>query len=272
MEHLPDEVLTHYEQDVDEATRITEGFRRLELVRTREIVRRHLPSGPLRVLDVGGGAGVHAAWLAEDGHQVHLVDPVARHVDQARRLTASGDSVTAELGDARELPDADESFDAVLVLGPLYHLVGADDRLRALREARRVVRRGGLLFVGAISRFASLFDGLSREFLFDPEFRAVVVDDLRDGRHRNPGTRPEWFTTAYFHRPDELQQEAENARLDVVELLGLEGLAGWLPHLADRWSNEDDRDTILFAARAVESEPALSGLSAHLLLVARRPA
>jgi ubiquinone/menaquinone biosynthesis C-methylase UbiE len=271
MGDVPAEVRRHYEHEIDEAIRITEGIGQLELYRTRELVRRHLPSGSLRVLDVGGAAGVHAQWLAGDGHHVHLVDPMRRHVDQARRLAPTNGSIAAELGDARELPARDESFDAVLVLGPLYHLTEKEDRIGALSEARRVARPGAPIFVAGISRFASLFDGLSREFLFDPAFRAIVDHDLRDGQHRNSEARANWFTTAYFHHPDELEGEARAAGLEVVELLGVEGLAGWLPHLGDRWSDETDRETILVAARATEAEPALRGLSAHLLLVARRP-
>jgi hypothetical protein len=140
-----------------------------------------------------------------------------------------------------------------------------------LTESARVVRPGGLVFAAAISRFASLFDGLAREFLFDPEFRSIVEGDLRDGQHRNPTRRPHWFTDAYFHRPEEIRSEVLDSGLEPVELVGLEGLAGWMSTLAGRWENERDRDTILYAARSTEGEPSLAGLSAHLLIVCRRP-
>jgi SAM-dependent methyltransferase len=177
--------------------------------------------------------------------------------------------VTAEVGDARDLRVSAATFDVVLLLGPLYHLADRSDRLQTLQEARRVVRPGGLVSVAAISRFASLFDGLARGFLFDPEFRHVVSRDLAEGQHRNPHNRPNWFTTAYFHHPQELRDEIEEAALTVVELVGLEGLAGWLGHLGGRWESNEDSETILFSARVVESEPSLLGLSAHLLAVAR---
>jgi len=162
------------------------------------------------------------------------------------------------------------TYDVVLLFGPLYHLTERHDRLSALREAVRAVRPGGVVAVAAVSRFASLFDGLARQYLFDPEFRSIAAQDLREGQHRNPGDRPGWWTTAYFHRPDELRDEVNEAGLDVRELVGLEGLALWLPQLADRWGNLDDRETILWSSRAIEPEPSLAGLSAHLLLVAER--
>lgn len=272
MPDLPRDIRDHYESESDEGERLTSGPGRLELARTQEIVRRHLPAGTLRVLDVGGATGVHATWLADDGHEVHLVDPMPRHVEQVGQLASTGRAITAEVGDARQLPVDDASVDVVLVFGPLYHLTERDDRVRALAEARRAVRPGGLVFVAAISRFASLLDGLSREFLFDPAFRRIAERDLHDGQHRNPDGNPHWFTTAYFHHPDELPQEAGDAGLEVVEVLGVEGVAGWLGPLFDRWDDPADREAILFAARATESEPTLIGASAHLLMVTRHPA
>lgn len=82
-------IVDHYESYREEA-RLVGGLAELELVRTQEILRRHLPSPPARVLDVGGGTGVHARWLLEDGYRVHLVDVTPRHVDVAR--TSSGPS------------------------------------------------------------------------------------------------------------------------------------------------------------------------------------
>jgi ubiquinone/menaquinone biosynthesis C-methylase UbiE len=105
------------------------------------VLRRVLPAPPARVVDVGGGSGVHAEWLAADGHVVELVDPVPLHVEQASRVPG----VTARHGDARDLPMPGASADAVLLLGPLYHLVEREDRVRALREAARVVRPGGVV-------------------------------------------------------------------------------------------------------------------------------
>lgn len=263
-----DAVVRHYES-VPEDVRIREGFRQLELVRTREVLRRHLPPAPARIIDVGGATGVHAEWLAADGYEVHVVDVTPHHVDTVRaRLGDRG--VTAEVGDACDLTAADDSADVVLLLGPLYHLTARADRMRALSEARRVVRTGGLVAVAAVSRFASLFDGLSREFLFDPAFGPIVERDLREGQHRNPENRPHWFTTTFFHHPDELRQEVTDARLRLIELVGLEGMPGWLPHLAPSWEDPERREAILYAARAVESEPSLLGLSAHLLALARR--
>ena len=248
--------------------RVREGLGQLELVRVRAIVQSHLPQGPLRILDVGGGTGVHAEWLLADGHRVHLIDPAGPLVDIARRRLGNVGGFTADVGDARQLPVSDNAFDAVLLFGPLYHLVDRAERVRAWQEAARAVQPGGLVFGMGISRFASLFDGLARGYLFDPRFRDIVENDLISGQHRNPTGEPGWFTTAYFHRPDELAEEAEAAGLQVRATLGVEGIAPWLLNLEERWKEPEAREVIVFSAAAIESEPLLLGVSPHLLLVA----
>ncbi len=265
------EVIDHYQRTSAEHARLNQGIGILEFLRVQEIIRRHLPGDRLRILDVGGGAGIHATWLAEDGHRVHLIDPVPLHIEQAKTVAARLPApFSASLDDARALSESSESQDIVLLLGPLYHLTERQDRLQALAEARRVLKPGGLMFAIAISRFASLFDGLANEYLFDPAFREIVTRDLRDGQHRNPSQVPGWFTTAYFHRPDELKAEARQAGFTVRELVGVQGMAGWQSRLAGRLEDPTELEIILESARAIEREPALIGLSAHIMLVGER--
>lgn len=268
---VPDDVREHYEAHVDdEDGRLRSGLGRLELARVQEIVRRHLPPGPKRVLDVGGATGVHAEWLLADGHTVHLVDPVGAQVAVATGRLAGTGRFTATVGDARALPVDDASADVVLLLGPLYHLLEQADRVTAWREAARAVVPGGVVLGMAISRFASLFDGLAGGFLYEDQFRRMVDTDLATGRHTNPTRHPHWFTTAYFQRPAELAEEVGLAGLDLLEVVGVEGMGGWLRHLAPDWDEPERREVILEAARAIEAEPSLAGLSPHLVAVAHR--
>jgi ubiquinone/menaquinone biosynthesis C-methylase UbiE len=266
-----DEIAAYYAQGL-ERDRLAGGAGALELARTQVLLERYLPTPPAIVADVGGGPGRYAVWLAERGYHVHLMDPVPLHVEQAR-AAARGRPVTlasAETGDARALKLADASVDAVLLLGPLYHLRERAERLQALAEARRVCRRGGVIIAAAISRFASTLDGLRGGYLEDPAFAAVADGDRRDGRHRNPTGDPAYFTTAYFHRPEDLTAELSAAGLAHEATLAVEG-AGWL--LADlnaRLADERRRAVLLAALAALEAEPTLLGVSAHLLAVARR--
>lgn len=259
------EVVDFYESSYEESARGDRVSVQIEFERTREIIRRFTGAAALAVADVGGGPGVHARWLADDGHDVTVVDPVPRHVAESGQIESKNGSVRSVLGDARRLEFEDESFDVLLLLGPLYHLQDRADRVGALVEAGRVLKPGGVLFAGAISRFASLHDGFARQKLLEPGFSEVVARDLATGEHENPDQRPGWFTKAYFHRPDDMRDEMGESGFERVEIFGLEGLAGWLPGLEALWSSDAGRQTLLEGLRSVENEPSLLGLSAHLL-------
>lgn len=255
-----------------ERDRLAAGPGALEFARTQIILDRYLPPPPAVIVDVGGGPGRYSVWLTERGYDVHLVDPVPLHIEQAK-LAAHDRGVTiasAEVGDARALRLPDASAHAVLVMGPLYHLPERDDRLRALSEARRVCRVGGVVMVAAISRFASTLDGLRNGYLVDAAFAAAAASDLRDGKHRNPTGDPAYFTTAYFHRPEELATELAVAGLRHATTLAVEGPAWLLGDLDAQLADDRRRSALLAALAALEDAPALLGVSAHLLAVARR--
>ena len=168
-----DEAVSGYYERSDEAGRL--GSDSVELLRTRELLAAWLPSAPAEVLDVGGGGGVYALWLAGLGYTVDLLDRIPKHVEQA--ADASRRAVrplrATQVGDARALPHADASVDVVLLLGPLYHLVEPADRRRALEEAWRVLRPGGQVVAAAIGRWASTADGLMLGYLGQEPFPAM---------------------------------------------------------------------------------------------------
>ena len=264
--------ITRYYEEVAEEGRLATGPSQLEFARTQEVILRHLPPPPATILDVGGAAGAYALWLADRGYQVHLIDPVPRLVEEAQRQSdASPNRIcTCQVGDARDLRFNDGVATGVLLLGPLYHLTETAERLRALREVYRVLRPGGVMFAAAISRYASALDGVARDLFADPSFAAIVQQDLNQGQHRNATDNWDYFTTAYFHRPDELRAEVTSAGFHCRVVLGLEG-PGWiLPDFDHRWADARKRDDLLRVARALESEVSIVGLSAHLLAVATK--
>jgi SAM-dependent methyltransferase len=269
-----DPTIADYYHRAPEEHRLEQGPFILEEVRTRELIERHAQRPPASVLDVGGAAGAYALWLADAGYAVHLVDAAPRLVAEAERRSAARPRPLAScrVGEARALDFPDRRADIVLLLGPLYHLTEAADRACALSEARRVLKPGGRLFAAAISRWASALDGLSRDLFQDPRFAAIVEQDLREGQHRNPTERLDYFTTAYFHRPDELRAEVLGAGLILEGLYGVEGPGWLLSDVTARLADPGRRADLLQVARLLESEPSMLGVSAHLLVVARTPA
>jgi len=174
------------------------------------------------------------------------------------------------VADARRLPQESGSAAAVVVMGPLYHLPESTDRLLALREAARVLTKGGVLVAATISRYASALDGLSKNLAKDPLFRAIRDRDLQEGQHRNRSGNLDYFTTAYFHRPEDLVQEIRSAGFADAFALGVEGPAWILSDFDARWDDGEQRRDLLDLLRALEREPSILGASAHLLGIGRK--
>jgi ubiquinone/menaquinone biosynthesis C-methylase UbiE len=265
------EAYRHYDL-IDEANRLTGIRGRLELIRTRELLTRFLPEPPAYVVDVGGGAGIHSFWLAEQGYDVHLIDAVPHHIETAKETARqrSHAPVVMEVGDARTLPLDDETADAVLLFGPLYHLTARDERVQCIAEARRILRSHGVAMGVGIPRFASLVNCLLDGAFDDNYFRSIVDGDLRDGQHRNPNDDPSFFTTTFFHHPDELLQEFAAGGFERQRLIAVEGPGKLIRDIEECWNVPEHRKWLLDVIRKVEEEPSLFGLSTHLMAVAKQ--
>jgi len=188
---------------------------RVEWERTLELLRRWLPAAPAKVQDIGGGPGRYARWLQDTGYSVKLLDPVPKHVREAR---ARG--VDAAVGDARELPFGDASADAVLMLGPLYHLPAASDRALALSEAVRCAAPGAPVIAAAMSRWAKPGAKASIGKLGDPAVRGYLLRVLEHGQDVEGDA---FDLASYNHDPEELRGELVAAGLEDVLVLGIEG-------------------------------------------------
>ena len=242
----------------------------LEFERSTEILLRSLPPAPAVVADIGGGPGRYALWLAEHGYQVEHRDLMPLHV---RHLAAAGEQaarVRTRIADARDLDLADESADALLMLGPIYHLRRRPDRIRALREAWRVVRPGGPVFVAAISRWAPRLDGQLRSRLYQVYPAVSELTALVERTGWMPPVHDGSFT-AYCHRPGQFRAELRGAGFEVADLVCVEGAAYLLGDLDERLTSRTDWEVVLEVARATERVPELLGLGPHLLATAIRP-
>jgi SAM-dependent methyltransferase len=260
-------VLDYYALGLEQA-RLDSGAGLLEFERTKEIIGRHLPGAPCVVADIGGGPGRYALWLAELGYVVRHRDVVPLHVEQLKLAAGIGVIDTA-FGDATEIDLDDRSVDAVLLLGPLYHLQRRADRLRALGETRRIVRPGGVVFVAAISRWAAHLHGVLAQQLYRelPD----ILDEL-DHVERHGVLRPLFpgSFTGYTHRPRQLAGEMRAADLALVDVVSVEGAAALLADLDERMQHPVDRRVVLDTSRALERVPELIGFGPHLLAVGRR--
>jgi SAM-dependent methyltransferase len=264
---VPDDVLGFYESGA-EADRLRAGEGALELLRTQELLARFLPAGA-RVADVGGAAGHYAAWLADEGHDVDLVDPAPSQVEAARERAGDPPRFRAHVGHALALDFADDTFDAVLLLGPLYHLPDRDDRIAALQEARRICRPGGVVVGAGITRFAPLLNVVASGTVADDSIWTNVQDETRTGRRVPAQRRNSPFPDAWFHLPEELAVEFGRAGIALELLAGVEGLGRFVPDLDGWLADPQRRERLLEIARLTETDPHVMAVSFHVLAVGR---
>lgn len=303
---------TDFDQDIqtfyaasDEASRLkTTVGGRVEFLRVQKMLRDIIQPHSV-VYDVGGATGVHSAWLADDGHNVTLLDPVPCHVEQANQH----DTFTAITGDARDLPWEDNSADVTLLFGPLYHLADSALRIQALAEARRVTKPGGMVVAAGVSRisvfnfmrdYGSVISQQREDAARGGEARhAELLGDkhlvLADGTgntntdNTNAGNVKvgsgvvelleqgivprlgEGFPCAHCHTLAELRFEVASAGLDLVSSHGVEGPNSTATEKLSLSTHEHLVDGIIAFAEACDT-PEMSDpfkeLSPHLLVVA----
>ncbi len=257
----------YYERGEEEARLADGAAGQLEFERTKEIVLRDLPPAPAVVADIGGGPGRYTHWLAGLGYQVAHRDLMPLHVAQVDRDRAADAHIDSAVADARDLDLAGASVDAVLLLGPLYHLERRPDRLAALAEARRIARPGAPVFAAAINRWAMRLDDVLRRRRYEqfPHLESMLGPLERTGQITPvyPGS-----FVGYAHRPDQLRSELRSAGLHVTSLVSVEGPAFLLGDLPERLADADGRRVVMDTVRALERVPELLGAGTHLLATA----
>ena len=262
-------VLDHYENRYDENDRLMR--QPLEFIRTKEIISRFLTNKPMKIIDLCGASGHYSYWLAEMGHEVHLLDLSQKHTDQAlknrRKYNASLSSITC--GDARALNFDNNTFDMVLLMGALYHLQEKEDRILCLKEVYRILKNGGIAVFAYISRYASMIDGFLEGYINDPQFCKIMDEDIFSGRHNNPENKLDYFTNAYFHSTSDIYEELSYVNFRDITLYAVEGF-GWLINTEEYMKNKEKQEKLLHYLRLTEQNMEMIGISPHQLAICRK--
>ncbi|WP_054939330.1 class I SAM-dependent methyltransferase [Paenibacillus ihuae] len=272
-----EQILEYYNAG-GEKDRLTRGIGVIEWERSKVIISRYLSGNKQVIYDVGGGTGVYSRWLAELGHEVHLLELSPAAVEYARNLQQEENTFplhSIEVADARQLLRPDESADLVLLMGPLYHLTAREERIAAIREAARVLKPGGILIAAGISRFSSTLWGLSvfgakNEFIDDSVFFGMIRRELTDGQHIRPEEYPHFISRAYFHLPSELKSELTDAGLTHLSTAAVEGPVWIVPAFSEKWNDPGSREALMQISSLVEEQESLLGMSPHMLAIARK--
>lgn len=275
MKTIDEGVLADYNVGAERG-RLRAGLGLLEFARTKELLRKALPKPPAVIYDIGGAYGEYSWFLTSLGYEVHLFDLSETNIALSAELAGEFPGVSlaaAEVGDAREIPRADGSADAVLLMGPLYHIVEREERLAALREGRRLLKRGGVLVSSAICRYATTLWSLSvygpgNTLLDDGAFRGMLARELADGHHIRPEhSSYHGIGRSFFHLPEELEGELREAGFLSNDIRAVEGCGVLVPDLGELWKEEARREIVLDLVRRTDREPGILGLTPHLLAI-----
>ena len=280
MKPIDEAVLAGYNAGI-EWDRLRSGIGRIEFAYTKELLESHLPPPPAVIYDIGGGYGEYAWWLTSLGYEVHLFDLSKTNIAMSAVLAEHypGHILhAAEVCDARNVPREDQSADAVLLMGPLYHITEYAERISALKECRRLLRPGGLLFAAALTPYSVLLHsitiyrtehGAKSRALDNPAFLSMVERELRDGHHENPNLSVyHGLGTSHLHTAAALRAELSDGEFPDAEIHGVMGGA-WLAHDIDAlWEDPDCRETLIKTVRMLDSHEEIIGLSGHLLAIA----
>ena len=256
-----------------EIGRLERGLGVIEFYRSKEIISSYLKGTGLTICDVGGGIGRYSSWLAEQGHDVTLIELAPVAVEYAVKEMKA--PYVAKVGDARTLEMPSDSCDVVLLMGPLYHLMNLSDRMTAISEAYRILKPGGLLFAAGISKFSSATWALSVygngvDFIDDDVYMDMLKREMSTGEHIRPETYPRIIADAYFHTPEGLCSELIKGGFSVVGKHAVEGCIWFTPELNNKWEDPNRRARLLEILHASETDDSMMGISPHFLIVGKK--
>lgn len=251
-----------------EEDRLSKGLGIFEFERIKALLSRYLPKSGV-VIDVGGGTGKYAEWLAKEGHDVHMVEPLDKHLKIAQKRSDKAKRPFKVIkGEAQRLDFKDGFADVVIMHGPLYHLQSEEARLRAISEAKRVLKPGGVVLGFAINYTASTIVGLLNGLIHGPSFLDMCKSELTTGIHNAPSDLPWVMAESFYHKPAQLKAEFEAAGLRFDKLYAVEGITWLDKHYFESMLNAKKRKNLDLITEITENDEHLLALSPHMMIAA----
>ncbi len=257
--------------ETSEETRLQMGLGPLEFERNKELIGRYLPPKTSVIIDVGGGPGIYAEWLAKQEQEVHLIDPVAKHIEQAKkRAEKLKKKFKCLQGEARQLEFPDNFADLIILHGPLYHLQQKADRLDCLKEARRVLKPGGIVLGFAINYTASTLVSLLQGVIQHEEFFQMCKEELSTSIHKAPKNMPGVLPNAFYHKQEELIKEVEEANLEYLDICAVEGIIWLDKNYFESRSDTTKKQMMMELLAITERDKNLISFSPHMMITAKK--
>ncbi len=263
--------LEDFYNKASEETRLEKGMGVFEFERIKELIQLHITNPKSTIIDVGGGTGKYSEWLSTKGHNVYLVEPVLKHIKLAeKRAKKLKKPFSVSIGEATKLPYKDNTADLVILHGPLYHLQKREDRVAAILEAKRVLKKGGIILGFAINYTASTLVGLMNGMIHANSFFDMCKEELTTGIHNAPNDFPFLLADAYYHKPEGLKEEFLEQNLNFINLFAVESLI-WLDN--EYFANMLDKKkskTLKELQKLTQNDEYLLPFSPHMMIAVKK--
>lgn len=247
----------------------TDNSRRLEFMTTTHILDQYMPEAAA-VLDLGAGTGIYSFYYAEKGCRVTSTDLTPKHVDIIRsKIERDGiPHMTAEMADATNLSRyANESFDAVLCLGPMYHLTDRAAQAQCLKECMRVLKPGGIAGIAYVNRLFIVPHLVRNDKRF---LTREWMERILEQRQISAADADCFWTDAYFHLPEEMEALCGEAGISKLTHAATDGISMFMRQTVNDFSPDEFALWVDYHLRTCTAPSAL-GLSNHGLFVGSKP-
>lgn len=247
----------------------------LEFVVNKAWMSKYLPTSGSRVLDIGGGPGRYSIWLAEQGYRVVLADLSQELLDLAREKTKEAGVELEAIREANAIDLSgfeDESFDAVLCMGPLYHLLTEQGRRAATAEVLRVVKPSGVVFVAFLNRLHIMRVVVDEDIPFFTPYTFDLVKRWKDeGVFISPV--PGIFTDSYSFHPRDVVPFMESAGFGTIELISSQGNAADVQRQLSSFAERQPElhPWVLTNVIDLANEPSIIGSGVHMMYIGKKP-
>ena len=250
---LVQEVYQRYNED----TRLNKSqAARVEFLTTVRYIEKYLSPGA-KILDVGAGAGEYSFYFARKGFHVSALELADANIAAFRAKMTDDDPIDLVQGNAMDLSRYENnSFDVVLLFGPLYHLHEEGDKLRCIEEAKRVCKPDGKIFFAFISNDMVILT-----------MQQCQEDYLMNGDYNKETFRLDDFPFV-FHTPDHCRELLGKAGIQICHEVASDGASELLQDLVNSLDEASYQQYLRYHFYICE-KPEFLGMSNHLLFVGR---
>ena len=257
------EALTGYYSGYDEEGRLASRHGQVEFLTTMRYIDKYIKPGD-RVIEIGAGTGRYSHYLARKGYDVTAVELIEHNLDILRANTQEGEKLTAVQGNAVDLSAfPDDTFDITLLLGPMYHLFTVEEQKKALSEAFRVTKTGGVVYAAYCNNDATVIQFLfGRNMIKEPRYRELV-DPVT---FKCASTPEELFVLFRREDIDALMDDFPYTRLHYV---GTDMAANFMRDTVDAMDDETFEAFMRYHFCICE-RPDMTGATHHMLDITRK--